>query len=661
MLLEISFFIQCNRTYLSDFTFVTHQLHIPALIYRDVVMFLLAQLFLHLIFSIGIWFIAIFSGSFLTLSTNQKMIFAIIIWTLGILTVIAANQFYFPNSKFSGLLSIFFPHVALTRIILIGLLLIDCVFVSLALFGFLSKALDKGLLYGMLLIAGLYFTFSHFIPSKPEDASTPERPNVILIGVDSLRPDFLSFFGANTVTPFFDKFLENASVFNQAVTPLARTFPSWTSILTGLYPKEAGIRSNLMPFVKTALSSTLPTLLRQEGYETIYATDETRFSNIDEQYGFDHIVTPPIGLADFLIGTFNDFPLSNLIVNTSLGKWLFPYSYANRPVFHTYDPDTFLNYVEQILSRKRSKPLFLVIHFCLTHYPYLWAELPQEKNTVWERYAKSVVRVDKQINDFFMLLKQDQVLNHAIVVLLSDHGEALAFPEDRITAKELYVANHAKGIPKFYPPSLDNEALNQSAGHGTDVLGLPQYHTLLAFQLYGMTVKHTVGIVSQTISLLTIKPTILELLKLKTGNLSSGVSIARIIEGKINQLRTPLHIFLESDFTPEAIRTVYPEMRSVLLEGVQLFKINPNSTRLTVKKRMREMIIGSKQYADIYDKWIVALYPQDKSERMPILVNLETGEWTNDMQTEFAKRSPVKEMLSALQTFYGLELKGSKS
>ena len=40
------------------------------------------------------------------------------------------------------------------------------------------------------------------------------------------------------------------------------------------------------------------------------------------------------------------------------------------------------------------------------------------------RYRASLVRVDQQLNDFMALLQESQLLNHAIVVLLSDHGEA---------------------------------------------------------------------------------------------------------------------------------------------------------------------------------------------------------------------------------------------
>ena len=48
-------------------------------------------------------------------------------------------------------------------------------------------------------------------------------------------------------------------------------------------------------------------MLRKAATTPIYSTDEVRFANIDETYGFDQVVTPPIGASDFIIGTYNEF------------------------------------------------------------------------------------------------------------------------------------------------------------------------------------------------------------------------------------------------------------------------------------------------------------------------------------------------------------------
>src|SRR5204863_5771908 len=119
-------------------------------------------------------------------------------------------------------------------------------------------------------------------------------------------------------------------------------------------------------------------------------------------------------------------------------------------------------------------------HFCLPHFPYLWAQHLAEANGI-SNYQNAVITADQQVGNLLALLQAKHLLQHAIIVLLSDHGEALELQGDRITDAGLFVANKSDPrIPHFYPPSLDIEAVNQSAGHGTDVLGLSQYHTVLA-------------------------------------------------------------------------------------------------------------------------------------------------------------------------------------
>lgn len=666
LLVEISFFIQCNKAYLSDFNWVSSNIKIPATVLPGIFYFIFAQFIVHISYCLLIAALTFPIAKSWRLAPNQKITLAMSLWGLGIATALVANQYYFPNSKFAGLTSIllFRRYVTIAVYLILGM--IDLTVVAVALFSFyrlLTRKARVSIFIAFICAAILLMWCARPIPTI--DAGTEEKPNIILIGMDSLRPDFLSFFGHSKQTPFLDSLLKESSVFSQSITPLARTFPSWSSILTGLYPRQTGVRFNLPQPQKIMLTNTLPTILQQQGYQTVFATDETRFSNMDKNYGFEKIITPPIGLNDFLLGTFNDFPLSNLLVNTPVGKLLFPHSFANRPVYVTYEPNSFLNLIRPTLEESRSKPLFLTIHFCLTHFPYLWGSLSGGPLNITERYDESVGRVDEQLQQFFVLLKETHLLDHAIVVLLSDHGEALELPGDRITEKDLFVqTNHKKiPLPKFYPPSLDHEEINQSAGHGTDVLGLPQYHTLLAFKLYG-TGQQQYRTIAGRVNVMDIKPTILGLLGFKTDHCSknniqceSSYSLAPLIHGSQQNVSSkPVHLFLESDYSPEAIRTVYPETRKVMLEGIQLFQINPLTTRLSVKDSMAKMIINSKQYADIYGDWMLALYPQNNHFRMPILINLTTGQWTNDLHSNFAQHSPSKLMLTEMKNFFGNDL-----
>lgn len=649
ILLEISFFIQCNQIYLSDFNFISHKLTIPWRIIPGVMFFLGAQLFLHALFCLYSWAATLSIAQLCSLSDTKKMILGVSLWFVTLITCLLANQIYFPNSTFSALTAIVFFLPVLTQYLFYIFALMSLIAMTLALINAVKHYFFVTAIL-LLLIAIPTLVYLLHVP-KILDASSAKKPNIILVGIDSLRPDFLGFFGGETNTSFIDQFLTSATVFSEAVTPLARTFPSWTSILTGEYPRQNGVRSNLARQDKLDLSRTLPHLLQEQHYQTIFATDETRFSNIDKNYGFNRIVTPPMGLNDFLLGTFNDFPFSNLIINTSLGKWLFPYSYANRPVFYLYRPESFLNLLHPVLMEPRTKPLFLAVHFCLPHYPYLWSGLNGNQNKPLERYQASIAHVDHELKLFFKQLESSGVLKHAIVVMLSDHGEALELPGDRITELESFLPKGTRP-PAFYPPSVNNEAINQSAGHGTDVLGLPQYHTLLAIKLYGMSEAQKPQTVTGVVSLLAIKPTILNLMQPSHIN---HASLLPFILGKQSVIPAQ-HIFLESDFTPQALRTVYPEERKVLLEGVQIFRIDPQTMRLVVKDEMNKMIIGSKQVADIYGDWMLALYPQSEHERMPILISLKTGQWTNDLHSDFARLSPASEMQKALEQFYGPEL-----
>jgi hypothetical protein len=184
---------------------------------------------------------------------------------------------------------------------------------------------------------------------------------------------------------------------------------------------------------------------------------------------------------------------------------------------------------------------------------------------------------------------------------------------------------------------------------------MSQYHTVLAFRYFGLEGQHH-NVISGRVSLLDIKPTILQALRI-TGRNGNGKSLVDYLSGQQLTIVANEHFFIESDFSPDSVRTIYPETRKVLFQGLEYFQINPKNMHISVKPSMLERIISSKQYADFYGPWVLALYPQDKQSMMPILVNLETGEWTDDLRTPFAKNAPTSLMLDALNSFFKEDLK----
>ncbi|HSW69816.1 MAG TPA: sulfatase-like hydrolase/transferase [Gammaproteobacteria bacterium] len=662
ILAEISFLIECSGIYLSGFKLIANHLGIPRAVVPGILYFVGVELLIHLFFTFFVWITAVFFAKVFNFSEQATERFGIKLWIVSLLTVLFANRVFFPNSKFSSLLlSVLSLKISGILFALLSLLMMS-IFL-LALFGLVLSIFhqlkNKKMLAGAAALVSLcafMFYFEVFFHAKNPviDAATAKKPNIIIIGIDSVRPDFLGFFGYAKKTPHIDDFLNHAAVFSDALTPLARTYPSWVSILTGIYPKLNSIRTNLADQSHLDLSETLPAILREDGYQTIFATDDTRFSNIDQRYGFDKVMSPPIGFNDFLLGTINDFPLSNFLINTWIGKYLFPYSYANRGVFVTYNPNSFLKLLQPVLSESRIKPTLLITHFCLPHYPYAWARLPLKQVSI-SHYHASLARVDKQFYDFMAMLKQNNFLEHSIVILLSDHGEAVEIQGDRITDPDLYISSHdKKPIPRFYPPSMAKEKVNMSGGHGTDVLGLPQYHTVLAFRTFG-TMPNQIKIIPGFVSVMDVKPTILKFLNLPIGR-SSGDFLQDYVFGFKNIVDIKEDFFVESDFSPEAIRTIHPEERKVLFEGIDYYRIEPKTTRIVVKDSMWRLILASKQYADYYDSWVLALYPQKNKMMVPVLVDLKTGKWTMDLESEFAKQSPARHMLTAMRVFFGDDL-----
>ena len=652
ILLEISFFIQASHLYLGVFSIVTYHLKIPARIYPAIAYYLLMQLLLHVIYLLFIFYLTYLNSRVFRLTQSQTEKIGILLWTIGISIILLTNQLFYPDSKFAILTAFIFPPL-IAKILLMTLATFFSAAIVCAFYGIMQSN-HRFIFTSLLLISIFFVAIKHYYTlSHIQPAGTAAKPNIIIIGVDAARSDFLGFFGGDNPTPHFDNFLNQSTVFSESLTPLARTYPAWASILTGQFPKKSGIRFDLAERIDFDVQQTLPAILKRAGYQTIYATDETRFSNIDQRFGFEQVITPPIGFNDFLLGSFNDFPLSNLVVNTFLGRYLFPYSYANRAAYITYYPTTFLNYLQTALSASHPKPIFLAVHFCLTHYPYIWAGRPAN-TTILENYKEALNQVDLQLHGLLQLLKQNKLLEHSVVVLLSDHGEAFELNGDRITEADLFMPGNPKTIPHFYPPSEFKEHTDQSGGHGTDVLGLTQYHTLLAFKLTGTSSQDT-RVVSGRVSLLDIKPTLLDLLHLSYQPVD-GKSLLKLISGQ--QLTVPAQpdFFTETDFTPEAVRSVNPETRKIIFEGIEYIQINPVSTRLSIRPSMVNLILSSKQYADFYGPWVLALYPQTRQSMTPVLVNLETGNWTTDLHTTFAKQAPIQHMLHAMEDFYGQDI-----
>ena len=100
---------------------------------------------------------------------------------------------------------------------------------------------------------------------RARQRAASDRPNVLVLLVDTLRADHLGCYGAGpSPSPNLDRLAERGLVFEQAIAQAPWTTPSVATILTGLHPRSHGVVA--WPFSKPAArpengSTVLPDLL----------------------------------------------------------------------------------------------------------------------------------------------------------------------------------------------------------------------------------------------------------------------------------------------------------------------------------------------------------------------------------------------------------------
>ena len=179
------------------------------------------------------------------------------------------------------------PYLSFSLPVNLGALLVICLLIFLfcnrvlpaaqklvlsppAFFNKKTLFLCGGTLIGIVLIAVL-FRYSG-TPQLPPSGKGSEKPNVILITMDTTRRDHLSCYGyPKETTPHLDRFAEDGVVFENVRSTSSWTLPAHASIFTGLYPFKHGAYTREGMWGYKVLGDdniTLAEILAQEGYTT---------------------------------------------------------------------------------------------------------------------------------------------------------------------------------------------------------------------------------------------------------------------------------------------------------------------------------------------------------------------------------------------------------
>ncbi|MAB80492.1 MAG: hypothetical protein CMJ89_14155 [Planctomycetes bacterium] len=248
-------------------------------------------------------------------------------------------------------------------------------------------------------------------PATSEVARRDDRPDIILVLLDTLRADALSFYGGDPdIAPGLNAFGEKSVRFQRAWAPASWTLPSQSSMLSGLQPEQHGTvkaTRSLPPAIVTVAEH-----LQQAGYRT-GATTEALF--VARRYGMDQ------GFEFFFENRRRRFQRT-------------------------------LDAADDFLESGDGRPSFLFLHTYRVHTPYrlgpeenrepmrklladwdVWkaADDPDEQFAIelGERlhalYYGGVTGLDTVLGPWLSKLESQGYFDRGYMVITSDHGEAL--------------------------------------------------------------------------------------------------------------------------------------------------------------------------------------------------------------------------------------------
>ncbi len=443
------------------------------------------------------------------------------------------------------------------------------------------------------------------LATAPRRATGNRGPNVLIIAVDSLRADRLELEKYRRVAPRLQRFARRGVRFANAYTTLARTFPSWTTILSGREPHSHGIRHMFPSWRARARAGlTLPLHLRRAGFETAVVSDYAGeiFGRIPmgwhhkdvSSFSFHEIIRQRVLKAHAHLMPY---------LATGLGRRLAP-PMAGLP--ENADPSIMARQTIRMLTRVASKGrFFMVAFFSASHFPYS-APYPYYKRFTSRRYAgpfryhkqlllqeRAPTRADithiRQLYDGTVSAADEaigRVLDHlhtlgiadrTIVVLTADHGENL------------------------YEPTL-------GMGHGDHLRG--DVATRLPLVIYDPLSKPRPRRVDALVRDVDLAPTLAELVGKPLGGDLAGRSLVDLMRGSARKVHDA--VFMETGlwFTPRP-QGVDPKHRMTYppaLHGLVVLDTKRGGD-LVLDPRYEELVVVAKHRAIRTRRWKLVYVP----------------------------------------------------
>lgn len=225
-------------------------------------------------------------------------------------------------------------------------------------------------------------------------AAQPQpAPHVLLISVDTCRPDRLGPYGATTgATPRLDALAAQATVFEHAYSPVPVTLPAHASMLSGTIPPFHGVQDN--GEVLPDRVQTLAEMLSRRGRATVGVVGSFA---LDSRFGIAQG-----------FGSYDD---------------RFDESVPDEQV-HQRRCDEVSRKAIEWLERHDGTPFFMFVHYFDPHRAYDPPE-PFRSRFPHDPYSGEIASVDHCIGQVLDELERRRWLESTLVIVTGDHGEML--------------------------------------------------------------------------------------------------------------------------------------------------------------------------------------------------------------------------------------------
>lgn len=505
-------------------------------------------------------------------------------------------------------------------------------------------------------------------PLDADDAVDNEGFNVVLLGVDALRPDRLGHFGnPRNTSPHMDAVLAESVIFTQAFSQISRTYPAWTTTMTGAWPTTHGIRDNLPTDDRLVPSQALlPQVLQDSGYATGFATDDSRFSYMVPETGFQMIRQPTVGLQNFAISVNEPrFRAFHGLLHNRVGFTLLPVQAYNQAFGSSYRPEQFVEWtVDGLAELSRADRFFFAVHSCVLHVPgdrvYPWYrmfdqvgykgknrfrysasgsslvvnEIDNAKGKRAKRIAEQDLKIydsgirmaDDLVGEVVAELKESGLWDNTLLILFSDHGEDIWEPD----------------LPyKWWGPN-----------HGFHVYG--EGHTNVAFAIRfpdGHPGAQYAGtVVDEPIRLIDLAPTVADVLGIEWPNPVDGKSVMPLITGEPEA--EPRTVYMETGLS-EPRYWVKGHKKYPFKRVSKRYKLDPRSDQVHIRTEFLPHLIAAKDRALQIGKWKLIWHSMKRGLRVD-LYDRETDP-TNRIDRAEDHPEIVEELGRALLPFLAVD------